>query len=61
MTKTINADGYATVRIPIELANEIDELVKAGVLGYRSRTELVKEAVRQKIDQLHYRNSRLHK
>jgi len=61
MTKTINADGYATVRIPIELANEIDELVKAGVLGYRSRTELVKEAVRQKIDQLQNRNSRLPK
>ena len=54
MKKAKNSDGYVTVRIPIELANEIDEIVKSGVLGYRSRTEFVKDAVRQKIEPLQY-------
>jgi len=52
MAKKKNADGYATVRIPVELANEIDEIVKSGVLGYKTRSELVKDAVRQKIELL---------
>lgn len=60
MTKPKNSDGYATVRIPVELAQEIDKFVKAGVLGYKSRTELVKEAIRQKIELLHH-NSRIPK
>ena len=56
MAKKKNADGYATVRIPVELANEIDEIVKLGVLGYKTRSELVKDAVRQKIELLRYNN-----
>jgi metal-responsive CopG/Arc/MetJ family transcriptional regulator len=52
MAKKKNADGYATVRIPVELANEIDEIVKSGLLGYKTRSELVKDAVRQKIELL---------
>jgi len=60
MTKAKNSDGYATVRIPIELAQEIDKFVKAGVLGYKTRTELVKDAIRQKIELLRY-NSRIPK
>jgi Arc/MetJ-type ribon-helix-helix transcriptional regulator len=56
MKKAKNSDGYATVRIPVELANEIDELVKSGVLGYKTRSELVKDAVRQKIELLRYNN-----
>jgi metal-responsive CopG/Arc/MetJ family transcriptional regulator len=59
MKKAKNSDGYATVRIPIELATEIDEIVKSGVLGYRTRTELVKDAVRQKIELLRYNNIKL--
>jgi metal-responsive CopG/Arc/MetJ family transcriptional regulator len=55
-TKKKNADGYATVRIPVELSNEIDEIVKSGVLGYKTRSELVKDAVRQKIELLRYNN-----
>ena len=61
MKKAKNSDGYATVRIPIELAHEIDEIVKSGVLGYKTRSELVKDAVRQKIELLRYNNSRLPK
>jgi metal-responsive CopG/Arc/MetJ family transcriptional regulator len=56
MAKKKNADGYATVRIPVELAHEIDEIVKSGVLGYKTRSELVKDAVRQKIELLRYNN-----
>jgi metal-responsive CopG/Arc/MetJ family transcriptional regulator len=54
MNKAKNSDGYVTVRIPVELANEIDEIVKSGVLGYRSRSELVKDAVRQKVELLRH-------
>jgi metal-responsive CopG/Arc/MetJ family transcriptional regulator len=56
MAKKKNVDGYATVRIPVELANEIDKIVKSGVLGYKTRSELVKDAVRQKIELLRYNN-----
>jgi metal-responsive CopG/Arc/MetJ family transcriptional regulator len=59
MKKAKNADGYATVRIPVELAHEIDELIKSGVMGYKTRSELVKEVVRQKIELLRYNNPRL--
>jgi metal-responsive CopG/Arc/MetJ family transcriptional regulator len=58
MKKQENADGYATVRIPVELAHEIDEILKLGMLGYKTRSELVKDAVRQKIELLRYNNSR---
>ena len=54
MAKKRNADGYATVRIPVELANEIDGIVKSGILGYKTRSQLVKDAVRQKIELLRY-------
>jgi metal-responsive CopG/Arc/MetJ family transcriptional regulator len=56
MAKKKNADGYATVRIPVELAHEIDEIVKSGLLGYKTRSELVKDAVRQKIELLRHNN-----
>ena len=58
VTKQKNADGYATVRIPVELAHEIDEILKSGVLGYKTRSELVKDAVRQKIELLRYNNAK---
>ncbi len=36
---------YATVKIPFELASQLDELVKS--LGYRSRAEIVNDAIRR--------------
>jgi len=36
--------GYSVVKIPDELAEEIDKVV--GKHGYRSRTEFVKDAIR---------------
>jgi len=38
--------GYTSVSIPNSLLIEIDELVKNGDLGYGSRSEFVKEALR---------------
>jgi metal-responsive CopG/Arc/MetJ family transcriptional regulator len=36
--------GYSLIKIPRELADEIDKIV--GKHGYRSRTEFIKDAVR---------------
>ena len=36
--------GYSVIKIPDELAEEIDKIV--GKHGYRSRTEFVKDAAR---------------
>ena len=36
--------GYSVIKIPDELAGEIDKIV--GKHGYRSRTEFVKDAAR---------------
>ena len=38
-------DDYTTVRIPKELANEIDDII--GTKGFRTRVEVTKEALRQ--------------
>ena len=43
-------DDYVTVRIPRSLAREIDEIVESDTLGYKSRAEFVKEAVRLRIE-----------
>ena len=42
-------DDYVTVRIPRQLANEIDELILSETLRYRSRAEMVNEAIRIRI------------
>jgi len=52
MTNNETKDNYVTVRIPKELANEIDAIMESGTLGYRSRAELVNEAIRRRIEQL---------
>jgi len=50
-------DDYITVRIPRQLAHEIDEIIRSGTLGYKTRAEIVKEAIRLRIEQLHFNNS----
>lgn len=37
-------DDYTTIRIPTELANELDKLI--GKRGFRTKAEIVKEAIR---------------
>ena len=50
-------DEYVTVRIPKQLADEIDEIIRSETLGYRTRAEMVKEAIRLRIEQLRFSNS----
>jgi metal-responsive CopG/Arc/MetJ family transcriptional regulator len=38
--------SYVNIKIPEELAKEVDELVRVRALGYRSRGEFVAEATR---------------
>ena len=40
------------VKIPVELADEVDKILEKKILGYRSRAEFVAEAVRGKLIQL---------
>ncbi len=41
-------DGkYVNIKLPFELTNEVDSLVKDRVMGYRSRGEFVAEATRR--------------
>ena len=40
---------YATVKIPFELATKLDALVSD--MGYRSRAEIVNDAIRRFIDE----------
>ena len=45
MTEDNSNNGkYVTLKVPKGLADEIDQLIKSGTLGYRSRTEMVKHA-----------------
>lgn len=41
--------NYATVKIPQELAEQLDEFVAN--MGYRSRAEIVNDAIRRFIDE----------
>ena len=47
---------YANVALPIDLIAQIDKIIKKEGLGYKSRGEIVKEAVRNLIKSI--RNSR---
>jgi Arc/MetJ-type ribon-helix-helix transcriptional regulator len=57
MRNTETKDDYVTVRIPKHLANEIDEIIESGTLGYRSRAEMVNDAIRLRIEILRFNNS----
>jgi Arc/MetJ-type ribon-helix-helix transcriptional regulator len=47
-------DDYVTVRIPRKLADDVDEVIRSGTLGYRSRAEMVNEAIRLRIKQIRF-------
>ena len=42
-------DEYTTVRLPKELIEDIDKILRKGVMGYKSRAEFIKEAIREKL------------
>ena len=43
---------YVNVKIPVELADEVDKILDKKLLGYRSRAEFVAEAIRDKLIQV---------
>ena len=43
------AKGYTTIALPNSLIKEIDNIIKKDTLGYKSRPEFIKEAIREKI------------
>ena len=45
---------YVTIRIPKELADEIDRILEVGTLGYRSRAEIANEAIRLRLEALDF-------
>jgi len=47
-----SSDDYTTVRLPKELMEEIDQLIKRGIRGYKSRSEFIKEAIRKRFEEL---------
>ena len=52
-----NNENYVTLKVPRALADEIDQLIESGTLGYRSRAEMVNDAIRRRIEQLRTNNS----
>ena len=43
---------YANIPLPDELAEQIDRLIKTANLGYKTKSEFIKEAVREKLIRL---------
>jgi len=57
MKKNNNQENYVTLKIPKALAEEIDRLIEAGTMGYRSRAEMVNDFIRHGVEQLNQNNS----
>ena len=47
-----NSGEYTTVRLPNEIMEEIDQIIKRRTRGYKSRAEFIKEAIRKRFDEL---------
>jgi len=45
-------EDYVTIRIPRQLAQKMDEIIQSGTLGYKTRAEMVKEAIRLRIESI---------
>jgi len=43
----MGAKNFTTIALPDELIKEVDQMVAMKKLGYRSRPEFIKEAVRR--------------
>lgn len=46
------ATRYATFKVSQDLADDIGEIIKKGLLGYRSKNEFVNDAVRRRIEEI---------
>jgi Arc/MetJ-type ribon-helix-helix transcriptional regulator len=47
-----SSDDYTTVRLPNEIMEEIDQIIKRKTRGYKSRSEFIKEAIRRRFEEL---------
>jgi metal-responsive CopG/Arc/MetJ family transcriptional regulator len=56
MKKNANNGDYVTLKIPKALADEIDQMIESKTLGYRSRAEIVNDALRRRIEQIQSNN-----
>ena len=52
---------YQGISLPLELVTRIEMLIADNALGYNSRTEFIKEAVRFRLDELEQKNQLLKK
>ena len=43
---------YTNIALPNDLIEQIDNIIKKGKLGYKSRSELVKESVRNLLKEI---------
>ena len=50
--KKTEQQEYINIPLPIGLAKEIDDIIKEGEYGYKTKSEFVKEAVREKLGEL---------
>ena len=41
--------GWQTITLPVSLLEEVQKVLDSDVLGYKSRSEFIKEAIRQRI------------
>jgi hypothetical protein len=47
-----SSNEYITTNLPAKLMLEIDQIIKSGAYGYKSRSEFIKEAVRKHLRDL---------
>ncbi len=46
----VKRNNYVTFSIPANLVDEIIEIIKTSKKGYKTQTEFLKEAIREKLD-----------
>jgi metal-responsive CopG/Arc/MetJ family transcriptional regulator len=56
MKKNAKNEDYVTLKIPKALADGIDQMIESKTLGYRSRAEIVNDALRRRIEQIQSNN-----
>ena len=49
MTLSSNPKRYVNVKVPEELADEVDKVLADRKMGYRTRAEFIVEATRQRL------------
>ena len=50
---------YQGISLPLELVTRIEMLIADNALGYNSRTDFIKEAVRMRLDELELKDLEL--